>query len=91
MDESPERRRYYPDEENVPLSTTVREAVAAHEDAKLDPDEIDLYKHVNPEAIDLLFKDTSDADISVQINLSTVTVAIWSDGGVDVRVTEKYE
>lgn len=88
MDENPERRRYYPDDD-VPLSEAVREAVAAHENASLTADEFSLYDHVNPAAIDMLFTDTAGVDISVQINLTNVTVSVWSDGGVDVRVSEK--
>lgn len=91
MDEHPERRRYYPVEENVPLSEAVREAIEDHEKASLSADELDLYKQINPEAIDILFQDTTDTDveISVQINLENVTVSIWSDHGIDIRVTDK--
>jgi len=89
MDDHPERRRYYPTEENVPLSEAVREAVADHENTSLSADEFRLYDHISPEAIDCLFRDTADVDVPVQINLSNVTVSIWSDGGIDLRVTDK--
>lgn len=88
MDSDPERRRYYPDEENVPLSEAVREAVAAHESSSLDADEFRLYEHVDPDALDMLFTDDAGADVTVQIRLTDVTVGIWSDGGVDIRVSE---
>ncbi len=88
MDSHPERRRYYPDEENVPLSEVVREALEAHESASLSADELDLYDSVNPEAIDDLFRDTDDVDVTVRIELTNVTVSIWEDGGIDVRVTD---
>jgi len=91
VDDHPERRRYYPVEENVPLSEAVREAIEAHEDSTLNPDELDLYDSINPEAIDMLFMDTEDVDVSVQINLTNVTVSIWSDGGIDIRVTDRIE
>jgi hypothetical protein len=93
IDDSSERRRYYPDEDNVPLSTAIYEAIDAHEDASLTKDELDLFQHVNPEAIDMLFRDSVDGevDISVQFNLTNVTVSVWSDGGIDIRVTEKME
>jgi hypothetical protein len=93
IDDSSERRRYYPDEDNVPLSTAIYEAIDAHEDASLTRDELDLFQHVNPEAIDMLFRDSVDGevDISVQFNLTNVTVSVWSDGGIDIRVTEKME
>lgn len=89
MDGHPERRRYYPDHENVPLSEAVREAIEAHENSSLSADELCLYDHVNPEAIDVLFEDTDGVDISVQINLTNVAVSIWSDGGIDIRVTDR--
>ena len=93
IDDSSERRRYYPNEDNVPLSTAIYEAIDAHEDASLTRDELDLFQHVNPEAIDMLFRDSVDGevDISVQFNLTNVTVSVWSDGGIDIRVTEKME
>jgi len=89
MATNPERRRYYADEENVPLSEAVREALSAHEHSSVDADELELYSHVTPEAIDTLFQDTADVDVSVTIDLTNVTVSIWSDGGVDIRVTDK--
>lgn len=91
MEGHPERRRYYPDEENISLSEAVRQAIEAHEDSSLDADELQLYQHINPGAIDMLFSDTADVDVSVQINLTNVTVSIWGDGGIDIRVTDKIE
>ncbi|AHG05345.1 hypothetical protein HALDL1_13045 [Halobacterium sp. DL1] len=93
VDEHAERRRYYPDDESVPLSTAIYEAIEAHHEATLENDEFGLHEHVNPEAIDMLFTDTGDDDIeiSVQFNPTNVTVAVWSDGGIDIRVSEKME
>ncbi|WP_123538222.1 HalOD1 output domain-containing protein [Halosimplex salinum] len=89
MAPSPERRRYYPEAENVPLSVAVREAVAAHESASLSADEFDLSDHVDPEALDALFEAEADVDVSVQIRLHDVTVSVWTDDGVDIRVTDR--
>jgi hypothetical protein len=93
MDRHSERRRYYPLEENVPLSEAVYEAIEAHEDTSLDADELRLFEHVNPDAIDLLFEDVTEVDVEVmvRINLENVAVSIWSDGGIDIRVTEDAE
>ena len=91
MSGHPERRRYYPEEENVPLSEAVREAIEAHENSSLSLDELRLYDHIDPEAIDMLFTDTAGVDVSVQINLTNVTVSIWSDGGIDIRVTDAID
>lgn len=93
IDDHPERRRYYPDEDNVPLSTAIQKAIESHENASFISDEFDLFQHVNPEAIDMLFTDApeSDVEISVQFNLDNVTVSVWSDGGIDIRVSEKMQ
>lgn len=88
MDRQPERRRYYPNEENVPLSEVVREAIEAHDSASLSADELNLYDSINPEAIDDLFRDNAAVDVTVRIELTNVTVSIWEDGGIDVRVTD---
>ena len=85
---SPERRQYHPAEENVPLSVAVREAVQAHESTSLDTDAFDLYNHINPDAIDMLFKDTDGADVIVQVTLSNVLVSIWSNSAINIRVTD---
>lgn len=89
MAHDPERRRYYPERENVPLSEAVREALEAHENPSVSANDLQLYDHIDPRAIDMLFKDTADVDVSIQINLTDVTVSIWSDGGIDIRVTDK--
>lgn len=91
MAESPERRKYYPDEEETPLSVAVLDAVEAHENASLSADQFRLYEHVNPDAIDQLFTGTAGVDISVQIHLDNVTVSIWSDRGIDIRVTDRID
>ncbi|WP_415380594.1 HalOD1 output domain-containing protein [Halosimplex sp. TS25] len=91
MDTDPERRRYYPEAENVPLSEAVREAIAAHDDASLSTTDLALYDHVDPDALDGLFRTDGDVDVSVQIRLEDVTVSVWSDGGVDIRVTDTIE
>lgn len=77
-EEHPERRRYYPDDEDVPLSTAICQAIEAHEDTAATVDELDLFAHVNPRALDMLFADApeSDVEISVQLNLTNVTVSI---------------
>ena len=68
IDEQPERRRYYPDEEDIPLTEAIRQAIEAHENASLHADELQLYQHINPRAIDMLFADTAGVDVSVQFN-----------------------
>lgn len=89
--DDPERRRHYPEEENVPLSEAVREAVDAHETADAVADGAALSNHLDIEAIDRLFTGTGEVAISAQLHLPNVTVSIWSDGAVDIRVTDRQE
>lgn len=90
MDENPERRKYYPEDAETPLSQAILEAVEAHESASLTTDEFALFEHLNPDAIDMLFEDT-DLPVSVSIRLENVTVSVWSDGGIDIRVSDKMD
>lgn len=91
MDENPERKRHYPEEENVPLSTAISEAIEAHERSSFLEDEFALYDHVDREALDNLFRETDGVSISVQFFLPSATVSVWNDGGIDIRVTETRE
>lgn len=72
-----------------PLSETVAEAITAHEDTTVQEDEFRLYDHVDPDALDRLFADGDQLDMTLRIALPNVTVSIWSDDGVDVRVTSR--
>lgn len=76
IDDASERRRYYPDEENVPLSAAIQEAIRAHEESSVLTDDLDLYDHLDLEAIDTLFRGSSDVEISVQFRLPTATVSV---------------
>lgn len=95
MDDNPKRSRHYPNEENVPLSEAVREAVDAHERSEAIADESALYDRVNIEAIDNLFTDVdgvtdaNDVSITLQMDLPNVRVSVWSDGAVNIRVTDE--
>ncbi|MFH5802132.1 HalOD1 output domain-containing protein [Haladaptatus sp. CMAA 1911] len=91
MEGNPERRKYYPGDPETSLSEAVIEALEAHDNASVSADEFILEEQINPDAIDLLFEDTTDVTISVQIHLTNVTIGIWSDGGIDIRVADKME
>lgn len=91
MGPATERRRYYPSEENVPLSEAVREAVEDHASTSLRSDEFDLYDHVSPDAIDALFRDADDLGVVVQFHLTNVVVSVWNDDVIEVRVTDDVE
>lgn len=89
-DENVERRVYHPDSEFTSLSEAILEAVDAHESGEIDRGSFRLYDSVDPDALDGLFREDADADLTVQFNIDDVTVSLWGDGGVDVRVTDRY-
>lgn len=90
MNDHTERRRYYPVEENVPLSESIREAIHAHERAADGSDDRERYEHVDAEAIDSLFGSATetDVDVSLHLDLEEVSVGVWSDAGIDIRVSD---
>ena len=89
-DENVERRVYRPDSEFASLSETILEAVDAHENGDIGRDGFRLYDNVDPDALDRLFREDADADLTVRFNVDGVTVSLWGDGGVDVRVTDRH-
>lgn len=91
MDAQSRRRRHYPVAENVPLSEAVREAVREHDSSEAAVDEAALYDSVGIESVDHLFAGLGDASVSVQLSLPNVTVSIWNDTPVDIRVTDRLE
>lgn len=90
MNDHIERRRYYPVAENVPLSESIREAVVAHDRAVDGDDNLERYESVDLEAIDGLFASArvADVDISLHLDLDEVSVGVWIDSGVDIRVSD---
>ena len=88
MDENAERRRYYPNEENVPISVAITETVDAHENSVVSRERFSLFDHIDPDALNRLFTDTVDVDFSMQFHLPSATISVWGDGGIDIRVTD---
>ena len=88
-DENAERRVYRPGSEFTSLSETIVEAVDAHENEEIGRDSFRLYDSIDPDALDDLFREDADADLTVQFDVDGVTVSLWGDGGVDVRVTDR--
>lgn len=87
-DSDSERRHHYQNWENVPLSEAVLEAVDAHESAEAVVDEAALYERLDIETLDQLFTDTGDVALSVALHLPNVTVGIWQNGPVNIRVAD---
>ena len=86
-----ERRRYYPEEENVPLSVVISEMVREHDELGDDAEEGVLYDHVDPDALNRLVTDSASDHFVLQCHLSSATLTVWRDGGIDIRVTATDE
>ena len=89
--ESTERHVESPSDGAVPLSTAILEAIEDHKDEDLQESDFVLYDDIDPDAIDSLFREASSAETSVQFNTDDVTVTLWGDGRVEIRVTDREE
>ncbi|MFC4548699.1 MULTISPECIES: HalOD1 output domain-containing protein [Halorussus] len=83
-------QRYYPEEDRK-LSTAVLEAIEDQKGEDLSKADFRLYDDVDPDALDALFRSDADANTSVQFNTDDVTVTLWGDGGVEIRITPREE
>lgn len=87
-EEFPTYTWYDPDEEQA-LSEAVIDAIEAHENIDASREEFVLYEQIDPDALDGLFRPDANADITVKFRIDEVTVTLWGDGGIDIRVTDK--
>lgn len=89
--ESTERRIESPSNGDVPLSTAILEAIGDHKNEDLRVSDFVLYDDVDPDALDSLFRENSTAETLVQFTTDDVTVTLWGDGGVEIRVSDREE
>lgn len=82
--------RYYPDE-NRALSDAVLEAIEKHQGRDLTKGSFQLYDDVDPDALDRIFREDANADTTIQFDTGDVTVTLWGDGGVEIRVTANHD
>lgn len=87
MHEHTQRLTVDPERGADAVSEAIAEAVRDHDAARLDDDELPLYDHVDPDALDELFAGTGRLDVRVRIALDNVTVSVWTEEAVNVRVT----
>ena len=90
MAEFSDRDRYYPDDDCT-VSDAIIDAISEHEGSDLDKESFVLFDHIDPEALDHLFREEANANVCVQFDVYDVTVRLWGDGGVDVLVTGRDE
>lgn len=89
-DDDVERERYHPAEERS-LSDAVLEAIQQHLDEDIAKAEFHLYEDIDPDALDGLFRPDANANTSVQFDTDDVTVTLWGDGAVDIRITSQVD
>jgi hypothetical protein len=68
------------------LSTTILEAIEDQKDEDLSEADFRLYDDIDPDALDNLFRKDANADTTVEFNTDDVTVTLWGDGTVRIRV-----
>lgn len=83
-----ERDVYHP-EDGKDLSTAILEAIEKQKGTDLTEADFRLYDDINPDALNELFRQDANADTTVQFNTDDVTVTLWGDGGVELRVTPR--
>jgi|GEM_PF-2544921 len=83
---SGEQERYYPSEEKS-LSTAILAAIEEQKGRDLSMTDFQLYDDIDPDALDNLFQEDSTSNTTVRFDTDDVTVTLWGDGGVEIRVT----
>lgn len=85
------RRRYDPSRPDSSLSEVVLRAIDSHKDDALSRENHRLYDQVDPDALDNLFKEDANGNLTVQFSYDGVNVSLWGDGTVEVRVTDRFD
>lgn len=80
------QRCHYLNEENVPLSVAIGEAIAAYDDSWSPPEESALYDYFDVEVVDALFTESLVKEEGVSLSLRL----ILPDARVDVRTDRTY-
>ena len=88
--ENTERDQYHPRDDQS-LSTAIIEVIEDQKGRDLSKADFRLYDDIDPDALYSLFRADADASTSVQFNTDDVTVTLWGDGGVEIRVTPRVD
>jgi hypothetical protein len=79
---------HHPDDDGE-LSTTILETIEAQKGESLHDADFHLYDDINPEALNDLFREDARGDTTVKFNTDDVTVTLWGDGAVAIKVTPR--
>lgn len=82
--------RYWPGEDRS-LSDAVLEAIEEQKGHDLTREDFRLYDDIDPDALDNIFREDVNANTSVKFDTADVTVALWGDGSVEIRVTPRND
>lgn len=88
MGDQPAHQKYYPEMENVPFGEALREAISTHEDATIQDLDM-LSEDFDIEAINRVVSSTAEISIALELRLENVTIDVWNNDAVHVRVTKK--
>lgn len=85
-------RRVLDATDETPLSRAVLDAVAAHEQGDIDPENFILYNTIDPEALDQMFDDKQESQALVEFDFDHVRVKLWrSEEAVTIYVTGREQ
>ena len=82
------RDKYRPDQDRS-LSLAVLRAIERYKDESVSRSEFVLYDNIDPDALDNLFRDESEANTVLMFDTDSVRVQLWGDGGVVIEVIEQ--
>ncbi len=82
------RKLYTPDQDRS-LTEAVLDAIEDCKGEDLLRTDFILYEDIDPEALNSLFRHDAQSRTTVTFETDGVTVELWGDGGVEIRVTER--
>ncbi|WP_227380038.1 HalOD1 output domain-containing protein [Haladaptatus halobius] len=83
-----ESELYHPDDDRE-LSTAIVETVADLKDTEVTEAEFQLYKDINTDALNNLFRKDATANTTVAFDTDDVLVTLWGDGTVKIKVASQ--
>ncbi|MFC7213180.1 HalOD1 output domain-containing protein [Saliphagus sp. GCM10025334] len=82
------RERYTPDQDRS-LTEAVLDAIEDYKGEDLLRADFVLYEDIDPDALNSLFRPDAQSRTTVTIGTDGVTVELWGNGGVEIRVTDR--
>jgi len=81
-------QKYFPDEDE-PLSAAIISALSEAKGRDITEDECVLYDTIDPDALDMMFRQESDDDtIKVEFATHDAIVILWGNGQISIEVQD---